>query len=168
MTRRSERTGQTAEPNINVTPLIDVLLVLLIIFMVVSPSRPHRFKTLIPEPPPESEEVEQSPRTLVVDIGRDSKLRLIKGKDLIAEASVDEPGAVTTRLAREFAERRAKGSWKLGMENRSDISLDERVEKTVFIKAPRTVLYGTVAAVIDGVKGAGAAPIGLQTDELLN
>ena len=40
--------GSKAVPYINVTPLIDVLLVLLIIFMVVTPLKPKRFKTLIP------------------------------------------------------------------------------------------------------------------------
>ena len=39
------------KPNINVTPLIDVLLVLLIIFMVVSPLKPSTFKTKIPAEP---------------------------------------------------------------------------------------------------------------------
>ena len=38
--------------------------------------------------------------------------------------------------------------------------------RTVFIKAPRSVSYGEVAHVIDGLKGAGAEPIGLQIDEL--
>jgi biopolymer transport protein ExbD len=41
-----------------------------------------------------------------------------------------------------------------------------RIEKTLFIKAPRAISYGEVARVIDGVKGAGAEPIGLQLDDL--
>jgi biopolymer transport protein ExbD len=42
----------------------------------------------------------------------------------------------------------------------------ERIEKTVFIKAPRSVRYGEVARVIDQIKGAGANSVGLQIDEL--
>ena len=41
-----------------------------------------------------------------------------------------------------------------------------RIEKTVFIKAPRTLAYGEVARVMDGLKGTGASPIGLQLDDL--
>jgi biopolymer transport protein ExbD len=47
-----------------------------------------------------------------------------------------------------------------------DQSEDSRVEKTVFIKAPRGLVYGDVVKVIDGLKGAGASPIGLQIDGL--
>ena len=46
--------GNDAVPYINVTPLIDVLLVLLIIFMVISPQKPHQFEAKIPEKPPEN------------------------------------------------------------------------------------------------------------------
>ena len=41
-------------PYINMTPMIDILLVLLIIFMVISPEKPHRFESQIPEKPPEN------------------------------------------------------------------------------------------------------------------
>lgn len=44
----------------------------------------------------------------------------------------------------------------------------ERIEKTVFIKAPRSILYGDVIKVIDIVSGAGASPVGLQLDNLPN
>jgi biopolymer transport protein ExbD len=40
------------------------------------------------------------------------------------------------------------------------------VEKTVFIKSPRSVKYGEVAKVVDAVKFAGAQPVGLQVDDL--
>ncbi len=42
----------------------------------------------------------------------------------------------------------------------------ERIEKTVFIRAPRSLNYGEVARLIDAVKGTGADPIGLQIDDL--
>jgi len=40
------------------------------------------------------------------------------------------------------------------------------IEKTVFIKAPKNLNYGSVAKVVDAVKTSGAAPIGLQIDDL--
>src|SRR5262245_5927547 len=48
--------GSTKEavPYINMTPMIDILLVLLIIFMVISPKKPHRFASQIPQRPPEN------------------------------------------------------------------------------------------------------------------
>ena len=86
---------------------------------------------------------------------------------MIAKGSIDESAPVVARLSREFAERKANASWRLGLENHPEIPADRRIEKTVFIKAPRSILYGEVARVIDRVKGAGANPIGLQIDELI-
>jgi biopolymer transport protein ExbD len=48
----------------------------------------------------------------------------------------------------------------------ADLPDSQRVEKTVFIKAPRSITYGEVARVMDGLKGSGANPIGLQLDDL--
>jgi biopolymer transport protein ExbD len=49
---------------------------------------------------------------------------------------------------------------------RTDIPENEKIEKTVFIKAPRSIDYGSVVKVIDAVKLAGADPISLQIDDL--
>jgi biopolymer transport protein ExbD len=54
------------------------------------------------------------------------------------------------------------------MELRTDLPESQRIEKTVFIKAPRSVKYGDVVKVIDAIKGAGASPVGLQVDDLPN
>ena len=159
-------TGASPAPDINVTPFIDILLVLLIIFMVVTPLRPARFKALIPEPPPDDVNVHPSPRTLVVEVGHDSSLRLIRGLTTVAEGTVADAGAVAARLADEWRERKANGHWKPDAADRADLAPDERIERTVFVRAPRSVRYGEVAKVIDGIKGAGAQPIGLQVDEL--
>jgi len=168
MKMSSEGQTKSALPHINVTPLIDVLLVLLIIFMVISPLRPSRFKTTIPEPPVDDKTILVSPRTLIVDVGRDSRVKLMRADETIAEGSVNDSGAVAARLAREFAERKIVGSWKLGLENSPEIPADERIERTVFLKAPRSIAYGEVAKVIDGIKGVGASPVGLQIDELID
>src|SRR2546423_2941759 len=166
---RAERTetSEHVRPGINVTPLIDILLVLLIIFMVITPLRPARFKALIPQLPEDTRE-RLSPRTLVVEVGDGSRLSLLRGKDLIAEGTIEDAGAVAARLAEEWRERKSKGDWRPEMTARADLAPDERIERTVFVRAPRSVLYGEVAKVVDAIKGAGAQPVGLQTDELPN
>jgi biopolymer transport protein ExbD len=161
-------TAERTRPSINVTPLIDILLVLLIIFMVVTPLRPARFKAMIPEPPPDNVKIRKSQLTLIVEVDERLGLSLILGKDLVAEGTIAEAGAISARLAAEWRERKLNGEWKPEMEARVSVAPDERIERTVFIRAPRSVPYGEVAKVIDAVKGAGAEPIGLQTDELPN
>jgi biopolymer transport protein ExbD len=49
---------------------------------------------------------------------------------------------------------------------RMDVPESERIQKTVFIKAPRSIPYGEVVRVMDGLKATGASPIGLQLDAL--
>ena len=158
--------GAGAAPNINVTPLIDILLVLLIIFMVITPLKPTRFKTLVPERSEEmSASAKMSPRTLIVNINKDQKVELTRGGNVIAEGQVADPSAVGKALADEFKLRKEQGIYKEGMESAA-VSPDEKIERTVFVKAPQTFKYGDVVKVIDTVKGAGASPVGLQTEAL--
>ncbi len=159
------RAGRGVAPNVNVTPLIDILLVLLIIFMVITPLRPARFKTLVPEPAANTD-AHKSPRTLVVEVGTGNSITLIRGKETIAEGTVADAGGVAARLAAEWRDREASGTWRPEMETRADLPPDERIERTVFVRAPRSTAYGEVAKVIDAIKGAGAQPVGLQTDSL--
>jgi biopolymer transport protein ExbD len=129
----------SATPFINVTPLIDVLLVLLIIFMVISPARPSRFETKIPEKaPPGPERVAKD--SLVVSLNRDGGYQLNS-----------QPAATLAEL--DALLHRA---------------LDGRPEslKAVFVKAPRTLRYGEIVRVIDVMKAAGSAPIGMQIENL--
>ncbi|MBA3766753.1 MAG: biopolymer transporter ExbD [Acidobacteria bacterium] len=154
---------QKRSPHINVTPLIDVLLVLLIIFMVVTPQKPGRFKAMIPEPPPDIP-TPPNPLTLVVTIDKDLRLKLNGSSDDLG--SVDDTSKLNEALVRLFQKRRDAGTYRDDVMNPMDLPEEERVVKTVFIKAPRSISYGAVARVIDGVKGAGAQPIGLQLDDL--
>src|SRR5258708_15156452 len=71
-----------AKPNINVTPLIDVLLVMLIIFMVVSPLKPARFLTKVPSQPIKDDRVNPPPLGLVVTIKYDRSLMLNSTNDV--------------------------------------------------------------------------------------
>ncbi|MBA2732947.1 MAG: biopolymer transporter ExbD [Acidobacteria bacterium] len=146
--------GSKAVPYINVTPLIDVLLVLLIIFMVVTPLKPKRFKTLIPEQQQNAPaDATPSKLTLRVDILKDSKLQL-NGEDF---GTLDNTGRLSAQLRTIMEQREQQRVTKFG----TDI-----IEKTVFIKAPESFKYGDVVKVIDAVKGAGASPVGLQVDAL--
>jgi biopolymer transport protein ExbD len=149
-------------PFINVTPLIDVLLVLLIIFMVVSPLKQARFAAKVPAPP-DNRPVPPGILTLVVTIESDHSLKLNSLGDM---GTVEDTGKLSVKLAEVFRERKLNRAYRYEMLNRLDVPEDLRIEKTVFIKAPRSISYGDVVKVIDGVKGAGAEPIGLQIDGL--
>ena len=155
----------TAEPYINVTPLIDVLLVLLIIFMVVTPLKPSRFKADIPtqrDPNEDLSQLKPNPLTLVVSIASDLSIKL--NQDSLG--SVNDPSQLAARLRQVFDLRKDQRAYKIGLETRTDLKEEDRIEKTVFVKAPRTMKYGDVVKVIDAIKGAGANPVGLQVDDL--
>jgi biopolymer transport protein ExbD len=152
-----------APPNINVTPLIDVLLVLLIIFMVASPLRPHRFSAKLPSEQPPNLPLKPNDNTLVVTIEPDRTLRLNSLTDM---GTVDDPSKLSQKLIALFEERTRNKVYRAEMLDRFDVPDQLRIEKTVFIKAPRGIRYGEVMQVMDGLKGTGAEPIGLQLDDL--
>lgn len=149
-----------AKPNINVTPLIDVLLVLIIIFMVITPSKPTRFEAKVPAEPKPEDKTDAKPNelTLVVTINKGDtpeNMKVLLNKD--AAGDVGDPSSLINQLSTVFKGREASGTFR---ENTNE------VEKTVFIKSPRTVKYGDVVKVIDAVKTAGSDRIGLQVDDL--
>lgn len=151
-----------AKPNINVTPLIDVLLVMLIIFMVVSPLKPSRFLTETASKPDETP-VDPPPLGLVVTIKRDGTLMLNQTPDM---GSVFDTTKLTGALHNVFSERLRNRAFRYEFRDRNDLPDNVRIEKTVFIKAPRAILYADVMRVLDAIKGAGATPVGLQIDDL--
>ncbi len=156
--------GGRAVPFINVTPLIDVLLVVIIIFLVITPLKPSRFKADIPSQRDPNEDVSKlkpNPLTLVVTISMDLQLKL--NQDVMG--SVNDPGALAAKLQQTFQQRREQHAYKVGMET-SNLPEEQKIEKTVFVKAPRALHYGEVVKVIDAIKGAGASPVGLQVDDL--
>ena len=150
-------------PLINVTPLIDVLLVLLIIFMVAAPLKPHRFLAKVPDEPLNRNDVPPDPRTLVVTIETDRTLKL---NDITGMGTVDDLSPLNAKLISLFEERRRNNVYRHDMVTRVDLPEQQRIEKTVFIRAPLSIPYGEVARVMDGLKGSGADPIGLQLDGL--
>ena len=157
--------GTRAVPFINVTPLIDVLLVVMIIFMVITPLKPHRFKADIPtqrDPNEDVSKLKPNPLTLVVSISTDLQLKL--NQDPMG--SVNDPSALAAKLQQTFQQRKEQGAYSELMKSRTDLPEDQRIERTVFVKAPRALHYGDVVKVIDAIKGAGANPVGLQVDDL--
>ena len=123
-------------PAINVTPLIDVLLVLLIIFMVIQPQREAKLPVKAPASAPP--DLPPSPETLMLTVSGDMQLAL--------NSKPIEVGELLPFLE-GLMERRP---------------LDAR---TLFIKAPPLLSYGPVVLLIDLAKGAGVLTIGLVQDD---
>jgi len=148
--------GEGAVPRINVTPLIDVLLVLLIIFMVITPVKPSKFEAKVPAEPKNEQQldVKPNPLTLVIAINRENRAISLNNE---SAGSVDDPTALTAKLTDIFNQRTTNGVFREGT---------NEVERTVFLKSPTLVKYGDVVKVIDAAKMAGASPIGLQIDDL--
>src|SRR5947207_14559680 len=99
-----KRSSTTAQPYINVTPLTDVLLVLLIIFMVVTPLKKSRFKADIPtqrDPNEDLGKLKPNPLTLVVSISPDLQIELNQD-DM---GSVNDTDPLSQRLTQVFKQR---------------------------------------------------------------
>jgi biopolymer transport protein ExbD len=136
--------------------LIDVLLVLLIIFMVITPVKPSRFEAKVPAEPKDQPQVDVKPNplTLVVALNRETRAITLNNE---SAGTVDDTTALTAQLSEIFKARESNGVFREGT---------NEVEKTIFIKSPKLAKYGDVVKVIDAAKFAGAAPIGLQIDDL--
>ena len=128
--------GAMSEPN--VVPFIDVLLVLIIIFMVITPLTPKGLEALIPQPaPPGQENTEANKRTVVISVNRDHSM-------LINQEPTDE-----TRLGPRLEE-----------------IFKTRAERVVFVKGDPELEFQEVAKVIDIAKGAGIDKVGLMTAKM--
>lgn len=131
--------AQRPEPEINVTPLVDVVLVLLIIFMVITPLTPKGLETLVPQPPPPNAPPPPpgQDRTVVIIINKDRSMML--NTEPINE---DRLGS---RLEEVFK---------------------TRAERVVFVKGDPDLEFRDVAKAIDIAKGAGIDKVGLMTPKI--
>jgi biopolymer transport protein TolR len=124
--------------DMNVTPFIDVLLVLLIIFMVIAPVTPKGLSALVPQPAKPNEQPSQSDlRTVVISIEKDKSLKI--NQDPVTEAD---------------------------LQSRLEDIFKSRAERVVFVKGDPDLEYGPVAGVIDTAHAAGIDKVGLMTQKV--
>lgn len=120
--------------DINITPYIDILLVLLIIFMVVTPTKKYDLDVRVPQPPPSDVKVEANPDTIVVTINADNTIQI--------NTEPVDINALQERLQKIYS---------------------ARANKNLFIRGFGQLPYGQVVNIIDKAKGAGVGDIGLIT-----
>jgi biopolymer transport protein ExbD len=118
----------------NVVPLIDILLVLLIIFMVITPLTPKGLETVLPRPNDISDPKITSPLTIVVQVGQGGRLK----------------------INNENTDFDRRGS-------RMEQIFKDRAEKVAFVQGDNDVVFMDVARAIDILRGSGVDKVGLIT-----
>jgi biopolymer transport protein ExbD len=128
--------------DINVTPMIDILLVLLIIFMVIVPTTPKGLDALVPQPPKNPQQQEPNDRTIVVQV-------LGKGGSGLTY-KINETDVNKRDLQAKLAE-----------------IYSNRAEKVMFVKGDDDVNFAAIADVIDIGTAAGVDHIGIMTPKIM-
>jgi biopolymer transport protein TolR len=134
--------GGGLSSDINVTPMIDILLVLLIIFMAITPVTPHGLEALVPQPPKNNQPQKENDTAIVVQI-----LRTNSGQPAYKINETDvQKSDIAGRLQTIFS---------------------TRATKVMFIKGDKDLDFGPVANMLDIAKGAGVDHVGLMTPKIL-
>jgi biopolymer transport protein ExbD len=126
--------------DINVTPMVDVMLVLLIIFMVITPMLQHGVT-----------------------------VEMVKAKNPIAMKDADKEDAVMVGITRDGKVVLSPGNTQLlpsDLPNKVKDLLTNRLDKTVYIKADMRAKYELVEDVIDNLRAAGVDQLGLLTEQI--
>ena len=128
--------------------------------------QPSAFRVLVPpkyEIPDNVTCILPNPLILVVSVDEGEHLDL-NGSDM---GTLEDTSRLKRKLRELFQQRLEYRAYRIGMESRTDLLESDRIEKTVYVKADRSLGYGQVLKLVDELKGVGADPIGLQIDDKL-
>jgi biopolymer transport protein ExbD len=139
-TRQWVKPSSAPNSDINVTPLVDVVLVLLIIFMVITPLLEKDIEVRVPETEVENTPPPENPDQLVVQLDESGNIK-------INAEQMPSPEEYVTKLRRILAAK----------------PKDERI---VFFMANDKTNYGLLIGALDGAKAAGAFVLGMATEDL--
>ena len=129
--------GKGSMSDINITPYIDILLVLLIIFMVITPVRQMDLNVKVPQTAEPEQQATIDPNVIVVSIGES------------AQIAINQEQVSIANLGRELEK-----------------IYSTRSNKNMFVSASPRLPYGDIVRIIDIAKGAGVGEIGLITEEI--
>src|SRR5215472_406361 len=137
--------GSKVNSNINVTPMVDVMLVLLIIFMVITPMLQKGVSVDLAQAvnPRQMQDADKED-ALLVAVTRDGKIFFGSEQIGASQKPSDAAAGLTAKVKDKVA---------------------ARTDKTVFVKADARAQYGWVVAVVDNVRSAGVDQLGLLTEQ---
>ena len=129
-------TGSGVKADINITPLVDIVLVLLIIFMVITPLMTKMLPVLVPDKAEVEQPTEQMKKQVVVYLRKDNLIEV--NHEVVAMKDLEE---------------------------RLRLALKIQSEKIIFFEADDDAAYGNAVLIMDAIKGSGTKIIGIMTPD---